>query len=256
MKQNVYDISDKARHYASHSYGHYKSEVYTLFANILSSLRDGAVVLDIGGGPGHLPYEFFREYPDKNIDYQVLDSSRELLKIAEEKLAGDTRVGTGLIDFNSDGWHRALPLADAIVSNNALFHLHPDRIGDFHAQMADRLKPGGFFLNQQSMCYPGGYHPYQENAITRFLARMPYAVLPQMPQCSEEKCRRMKEADAAVSERHGKEIAAVKEQQDIDPTVYHFHAVEDHLQALRNAGMEATTIWQKKEFHVILGIKE
>jgi SAM-dependent methyltransferase len=256
MRQNVYDISDKARYYAHHSYGHYKSEVYPLFVNILSTLDNGSTILDIGGGPGNMPYEFFREYPEKRIDYWILDGSSELLKIAREKLGNDSRIHTKVIDFNSDDWCRDLPQSEAAVSNNALFHLHPDRIPGFYAGMSEKLKPGGFFLNQQSMRYTGGHHPYRDNAVTRFFNAMPYAVLPQMPQFSGEEAVNMKEAEKEIKERHEKEIEQAKACGDIDPTVYHFHSVEDHLQALRDAGMAATTIWQKKEFYVILGIRD
>lgn len=256
MRQNVYDITDKAYFYANHSYRHYKSEVYPLFVSILSTLKDDDVVLDIGGGPGHLPYEFFREQPGKSIEYRILDGSRELLKVAANKLSGIERIHTGPIDFNSDSWGQEQPAANAIVSNNALFHLKPERINDFYAQVSRLLRPGGFYLNQQSMLYSGKYHPYQKNAITRFLSRMPYAVMPQMPQFSEEEFKNMKDSEADIKTRHEEEIAQAKAQGDIDPTIYYFHSVEEHLQALRHAGMEATTIWQKKEFYVILGLKE
>ena len=256
MRQNVYDISDKARFYADHPYGHYKSEVYPLFVNILSTLNDDDVVLDIGGGPGHLTYEFFREQPDKKIEYWILDGSRELLKHAESKLSGNDRIHTDLIDFNSEDWCQGLPSASAIVSNNALFHLKPERISDFYAELSRLLRPKGFYLNQQSMLYSGGYHPYQENAITRFLDKMPYAVLPQMPQFSEKEFENVRESESDIKARYEKEIEQAKTEQDIDPTIYYFHSAADHLQALRQAGMEATTIWQKKEFYVILGVKD
>ena len=256
MKKNVYDISDKARFHAEHAYGHYKSEVYPLFASILSSLKNGDVVLDIGGGPGHLPYEFFREQQEKDIEYWILDGSKELLAYAENKLADNKRIHTSLIDFNAAEWCKELPAANAIVCNNALFHLKPERITDFYKEMSSLLKTGGFYLNQQSMLYAGGYHPYQENVITRFFDKMPYDVMPQMPQLNEKEWHRMKKTESDIKARHAKEIEQAKTQEDIDPTFYYFHSVEDHLQALRQVGMEATTIWQKKEFYIILGIKE
>ncbi|PCJ54737.1 MAG: hypothetical protein COA79_21475 [Planctomycetota bacterium] len=256
MRENVYDVSDKAQFYAGHSYRHYKSEVYPLFANILSTLKDGDVILDIGGGPGHLPYEFFKKQTEKSIEYWILDGSKALLKHAEGKLAGNDQIHTALIDFNKEDWGKGLPSANAIVSNNALFHLKPERICDFYTGLSGILRPNGFYLNQQSMLYAGGYHPHQNNVITKFLNKLPYDVLPQMPQFTEEEFNNMMESETEIKNRHQEEIKQAMAQKDLDPTIYYFHSVEDHLKALRQTGMEATTIWQKKEFYVILGVKE
>ena len=58
MRKNVYDVSDKSIFYAERPYPHYKYEIYPLFADILSTLKNDDVVLDIGGGPGH-PLDFY-----------------------------------------------------------------------------------------------------------------------------------------------------------------------------------------------------
>ncbi len=255
MRKNVYDVSDKARYYAEHPWKHYKTEVYPIFADMLGTLEDGSTVLDIGGGPGHLPSVLFGERPKADIRYFILDGSRELLKYAAERFAGDERIRTGIIDFNAPEWRRDLPAADAVVCNNALFHLKPERLADFYTELDGVLKPGGFYLNQQSMLYPGGYHPYEENRITALLAKMPYTVMPQICDYSEEEWTALRESEAATSRRHGEEIRQAKAEEEIDPTPYHFHLQEDHLEALRRTGMEATTIWQKKEFFVILAVK-
>jgi cyclopropane fatty-acyl-phospholipid synthase-like methyltransferase len=133
------DVGDWARHYASRPYGHHKAEVYELFVDILSCLPDGADVLDVGAGPGHLAHEFYGRNPETGVGFVLLDASVEMLKIAAERLAG-RRVETVHRSFNMAGWSDGVGPFDAIVSNNSLFHVHPENLEAFYRTCYGLLK--------------------------------------------------------------------------------------------------------------------
>ncbi len=138
---NAYDVSDKAELYTWGHYGHHKHVVYPLFIDTIGALKRHARVLDIGAGPGHLELEFAKARPADRCSFTLLDSSVRLLELARQRLAHlGGRIEYAAADYNLDGWEQGLGGYDAIVSNNSLFHVNPDRLGGC-AQ--DLLRPPG-----------------------------------------------------------------------------------------------------------------
>lgn len=251
------DFGGRAKQYASEPYGHFKREVYRLFVAIISRLASGARVLDIGAGPGHLAAEFYKAHARSSVQFVLLDSSREMLRIATHRLAGRP-VQAVVRSFNMDGWEEGLGTVDGIVSNNALFHLRPERLDGFYATCYALLMCDGFLLNHQSFGYSDGESPYGDAPFPQSMREVLASVLPASPPLTEaDRTRLMREREEAAK-KQAKAIAkarsaglAVAEGQ----TGYQFLSVEHHLQSMRKAGFAAGCIWRKREFAVLCGRK-
>ena len=251
------DVGEWARHYASRPYGHFKGEIYPVFVGILSCLPDGARVLDVGAGPGHLAREFYKRNPDSGLQFVLLDASVELLKIAESRLPS-RRVATVHGSFNGPDWAHGLGDFDAVVSNNALFHVRPEKLDAFYESSYGLLRRDGLLLNQQSFAWDEGMSPYGEHPFARFIRGIPWLTMPKRPKLSEEEERRLEREDREARARHAKAIEEAKAsgvEFAEDQTGYQFLTVERHLTAMRKAGFQATCVWRKREFAVVLGAK-
>jgi SAM-dependent methyltransferase len=253
------DFGDWAEHYARDRgfYGHFKDDIYPVFIEILAGLPGPARILDIGAGPGNLAREFYKTHPGSTASFVLIDASRELLRIAEERLAG--RAVTTLVrSFNMDGWHDGIQCVDAIVSNNALFHVRPERLEGFYASCFSLLKPGGVILNQQSFGYRDGESPYGNTPFPTAMRDVLTSVFPGMPTLSKDKLHAIEEEKKRAMERHAKALADAKAagvEMKGGQSGYQFLSVERHLGAMRGAGLVAGCIWRKREFAVVCGVR-
>jgi cyclopropane fatty-acyl-phospholipid synthase-like methyltransferase len=111
-------------------------------------------VLDIGAGFGALTCEILTRYPRSQVTY--VDGSAEMMKLARERLAPyGKRVGFRLADLAYQSWHEQLTGAyDAAVSALAIHHLTDERKRALYAEVFGLLKPGGVFLNDDSILTP------------------------------------------------------------------------------------------------------
>ncbi len=253
------DIGGWAEHYASGPRGHYRKEVYGLFIDILSCLPGDARILDVGAGPGNLTREFFRRRPKSPARWVLLDSSRELLGIARERLASRPKqVRVLQREFNARGWDRGTGKFDATVSNNALFCVRPRRLKQFYAACFGRLKSSGVLLNQQSFAFEGGRNPYGDDQFSRGLRGLPDSILPKLPGLTAAGARRLERRKRAAVKRHEKAVAEARAAGVSLPAEdmgYQWLTVERHLGALRAAGFAAGCIWRKREFAVLMALK-
>ncbi len=121
------DGGEAARCYADKPYGHYKEEVYPLFAGILAGLPGGIRVLDVGAGPGHMAFEFYRARPDSDVKFALLEIGRAMLDIAARRMKGlGFEIECFQRSYNSPGWEEGMGTFDAVVSNNSIFHVRPE----------------------------------------------------------------------------------------------------------------------------------
>jgi SAM-dependent methyltransferase len=251
------DVGNWAEHYASRPYGHHKAEVYELFIDILGCLPDESIVLDIGAGPGHLEYELCCRRPKNRFCFVLLDASTEMLRIARQRLAGRP-VETFHRSFNADGWDEGLGQFDAIVSNNALFHVRPARLAGFYRSCYGLLRRNGLLLNQQSFGWRAGASPYGEDAFSRFMRALPERILPALPGVDEQVRVRL---DREKKEASRSQAAAIAEARSAGVefarghTGYQWLTVPAHLDAMRAAGFAAGCIWRKREFAALCGVK-
>jgi SAM-dependent methyltransferase len=252
------DFGGWAEHYATRpGYGHFKEEVYPLFVQVLARLPSGARVLDLGAGPGHLAGEFYRAHPGSRLQFVLLDSSREMLRIAIERLPGRP-VSTLVRSFNIDGWEQDLEPVHAIVSNNAIFCVRPERLDEFYRTCFGRLRGGGCLLNQQSFGFQDGESPYGAAPFPRLTRDWLPALFPERADLSPEEPQRLKREKQAAKEKHQQALAEAQARGiRIAPnqSAYHFLSVETHLAAMRRAGFAAGCMWRKREFAVVCGVK-
>lgn len=254
-----FDGGEAARCYASKPCCHYKEEVYPLFADLLAALPPGSRALDVGAGPGHMAVEFYRAHPGSDLTFGLAEVGRAMLDIAEERLAELGRAAeTFQRDFNRPDWTEGLGAYNAVVSNNAIFHVKPERLGGFYAELHGLLKADGLVLNQQSCAY-------ESEDFKGALEGFPDALSPLGMLSAEkveqwEKARpRQKELSAAALEKMRAEL----ESRGVTPTSspsdgayanLHLPA-SAHVAHMQAAGFAAGVIWRKMEFVVLAGIK-
>lgn len=247
--------------YANKPHGHYKEEVYPLFVEFLAALGDGARVLDIGAGPGHLAVEFYRRHPHSRTRFALMDAGRALLDIAARRL-GDLGISVECYQrsFGVVGWHTGLGTYDAVVSNNAIFHVRPGELPGFYETVCGLLKRDGLFLNQQAFAWehaefadvakalPGTLSPERlmsSDAAAAFDRLR--AETAELAEAARGKAR--EEVERLRSEGHEVEVA-----QEGGYASLHV-PVSVHVQHLRAAGLAAGCIWRKMEFAVLAGVK-
>ena len=149
------DGGEAARCYAAKPYGHYKEEIYPLFGEILDAMGGGICVLDIGAGPGHCAVEFYRQRPRSTTRFALMDVGRAMLDIARQRLAdlGVPAPECFQRSFNVSCWEAGLGRFDAVISNNAVFHVKPDLLAGFYRTVYKLLSDDGLLLNQQAFAH-------------------------------------------------------------------------------------------------------
>jgi len=253
------DVGRMAQHYATRPYGHYRAEVYRLFIDVLAWLRSPIRILDVGAGPGHLAHEYFKRHPRRRDQFVLLDASSEILKIARSRLgARADRVRTFVRSFNMPNWDRGIGRFDAVVSNNALFHVRPHKLPAFYRACFARLRKDGILLNQQSFAYEDRASPYGDDPFALFTQKLPAGVLPQTPGLTAAAERRLQEEAREAAAEHSAALAEARAagvRFADGQTGYQFLTVGHHIERMRKAGFQCGCIWRKREFAVVLGLK-
>jgi tRNA (cmo5U34)-methyltransferase len=116
-------------------------------------------VLDLGAGFGALTREVLTRFPRSRVT--CVDGSGEMMKLARERLATFVeRVSLHLGDFAYPSWGAQLPGGyDAAVSALAIHHLIDERKRALYAEVFGLLKPGGVFINDDSILAPQPWQP-------------------------------------------------------------------------------------------------
>jgi SAM-dependent methyltransferase len=253
------DFGGWAQHYASIPYDHYRMEVYHLFIDILTQTKSHARVLDVGAGPGNLAYEYFRRHPESDCHFVLLDASRELLRVAEARFASRAgQVTTLARSYNSAGWADGMGKFDAIVSNNSLFHLRPRNLAAFHRGCFAHLKKNGLFLNQQAFGYESRDSPAVRDAFSQFVQTIPESILPQYAgSMTQAELSRLKRQKIAAGRKRVRAMgrARVAGVGIGEADEHQYLTAERHLACMRQAGFTAGSIWQKRDFAVLMGVK-
>jgi SAM-dependent methyltransferase len=104
------------------------------------------VILDVGAGPGAVTEVFLEEFPDARGIWT--DASDAMLEMARERLAPfGNRVEYHIVDMTALKDAPLPPAVDVITTSRAAHHLDRDGLFAFYASAADRLAPGGWFVN-------------------------------------------------------------------------------------------------------------
>jgi tRNA (cmo5U34)-methyltransferase len=108
-----------------------------------------ARILDLGAGTGLLSDHILRRWPQAHI--HLLDGSNEMLKQAQGRFVGNTRLSFQCAEFSTA--ELAGPL-DVIVSAVAIHHLYDDEKKQLYRRIFDALKPDGLFINAEQVQGP------------------------------------------------------------------------------------------------------
>jgi SAM-dependent methyltransferase len=253
------DFGGWAQHYVSIPYDHYRMEIYHLFIDLFAQMKSSSRVLDVGAGPGHLSYEYFRRYPLSRCQFLLLDASRELLQVAQGRFASRaSQVATVARSYNAQGWDQGLGKFDAIVSNNSLFHLRPQNLDGFYKACFERLKKNGLLLNQQAFGYESQNSPTVFDAFSQFVQTIPECILPQDAKAmtrAEMKRLRSRKIAAGKKRVRAMEKARTAGVEIAEADEHQYLTAERHLEGMRKAGFMAGCIWQKRDFAVLMGVK-
>jgi hypothetical protein len=154
-------------------------------------------------------------------------------------------------DFNRPGWDEGLGCFDAIVSNNALFHVAPAGLGGFYRAAYGLLAEHALLLNQQSVAYEHADFGAAVKALPRVLD--PLAGMPEDERrLLDERLQRHRKllADAEALRRRDGAVP-----QEVPPYANLHLPASAHVAHMRAAGFAADCIWRKMEVAVLLGIK-
>ena len=126
-------------------------------------------VLDLGAGFGAIAKEILTRYPRSSVT--CLDGSGEMMKIARERLAQfGERVSFHLGDLAYPTWRDRLSgTYDATVSALAIHHITDERKRALYAEVFGLLKPGGVFLNDDSILTPQPWQARFESLRYRYI---------------------------------------------------------------------------------------
>jgi SAM-dependent methyltransferase len=124
-----------------------REETFALMLEVLDRVTGGPRrVLDLGCGPGSLAGRAAERFPDAEV--VGVDADPVMLELAQ-RTRGD-RVTFVHTDLGTDGWAAAVTGAgtfDAAVSATALHWLPADGVAAFARTLAGVLRPGGVFLD-------------------------------------------------------------------------------------------------------------
>jgi len=113
--------------------------------------EDARRVLDLGCGDGEVVGRVLEARPDASAI--AADFSPEMLGRVRERFAGSTRVAIVEHDLDAplpDEWGTF----DVVVSAFAIHHVVDDRKRALYAEVYDRIRPGGAFLNLEHVASP------------------------------------------------------------------------------------------------------
>jgi tRNA (cmo5U34)-methyltransferase len=192
-------------------------------------------VLDLGAGFGALTREILTRFPHSRVT--CVDGSGEMMKLARERLAPyGERVSLRLGDFAYRSWHNQLPGGyDAAVSALAIHHVTNERKRELYAEVFGLLKPGGVFINDDSILTP---QPWQAR-----ITSLRYCYIQEREQTLRGLTRSIEEI-AAEREAHASRHKNYKA------------PLRDHLEWLSQAGFASVDcFWKYLDQAIFGGIK-
>jgi SAM-dependent methyltransferase len=128
-----------------------REERFTALLDTIAATADGPApaVLDLAGGTGSISLRVLRRFPYATTT--LLDVDPVLMTIARESL--DQRSTVVAADLRAPDWAAGLPRQDydAVLTATALHWLPRERLGALYAEIRQVLRPGGVFVNVDTM---------------------------------------------------------------------------------------------------------
>jgi SAM-dependent methyltransferase len=120
-----------------------REERFAVIGDVVAHAITTGTVLDLGCGPGSLAGRLAERLPDARII--GVDTDPLLLAMARGRYGTVEFVDA---DLSGTSWLDEVPeVVDAAVSTTALHWLTPDRLAAVYRALADRIRPGGVFVN-------------------------------------------------------------------------------------------------------------
>ncbi|MFE1556280.1 class I SAM-dependent methyltransferase [Streptomyces sp. NPDC058734] len=226
-----------------------REERFTVIADVVEHLardRPSPLIVDLGSGPGALAARLAARLPTAEV--LALDADPLLLEL------GRAHYGTALrhveVTIGAEGWLDTLALdrpLDAAVSATALHYLGEGTLHEVYRGLAERLRPGGVFVN--------GDHIGPDSAVIHDLAR-------EIGRRRSGRCQTLAQEDweswwagatadpelSALPERTGERGHPHCEGNDL--------SVSGHIELLREAGFgHAGTVWQFGNSQVLVAVR-
>ncbi|MCX5381605.1 trans-aconitate 2-methyltransferase [Streptomyces sp. NBC_00091] len=226
-----------------------REERFTVIADVVEHVsRDcpSPLVVDLGSGPGALAARIAARLPAAQV--LAADADPLLLEL------GRAHYGTALrhveVTIGAPGWLDALALdrpLDAAVSTTALHYLGAATLREVYRELAERLRPGGVFVN--------GDHIDSDSPAIHDVAR-------EIGRRRSERCQALARedwqswwagatADPALSALPGR--AAERSHPRCEGNDL---SVSGHVGLLREAGFgHAGAVWQFGNSHVLVAVR-
>lgn len=152
VEPELMDDEAQARAYAEADFEEPNARFVALYQDFVGSLPRGAVVLDLGCGPGDITLRIATEYP--GIEVHGLDGSAAMLAFGRAALDADAAPRDRVAFIEGLVPDAALPRAryEAVVSNSLLHHLHDP--GGLWRMIRERGAPGAPVLVMDLMRPP------------------------------------------------------------------------------------------------------
>lgn len=104
-------------------------------------------ILDLGAGTGLLSYFWYKHFPKS--EYVLIDIADEMLNIARKRFAGLENVDYQVLDYSKE-----LPNGeyDIIISALSIHHLEHEEKRELFTRIYNKLPNGGVFINYDQFC--------------------------------------------------------------------------------------------------------
>lgn len=130
-----------------------REERFTVIADVVEQAARGRrnlLLLDLGSGPGALAARLAERLPGAEV--VAVDADPLLLELGRAHYGAGARARLRHVRslIGEPGWLDALGLdrpVDAAVSTTALHYLDRETLGGVYRDLAERLSPGGVFVN-------------------------------------------------------------------------------------------------------------
>jgi len=228
-----------------------REERFAVIADVVeATCGPQPLIVDLGVGPGSLAVRLLDRLPGA----QVVGIDADPLLLGLARTAYGDRAGLRLVDHDLrlPGWIDALRLdraPDAFVSTTALHWLTRAQLAAVYATSGATVRPGGILVNGDQL-HEGADRPRIDD-LTRTVARRRAQ---RVGTSSDEDWQAWWLAVADAPELA--DLAAMRGAKGVDHHVDDLPTVDDHLQALRDAGFaEAGTVWQHGDDRVVVAIR-
>ncbi|EFL18730.1 class I SAM-dependent methyltransferase [Streptomyces sp. C] len=226
-----------------------REERFTVIADVVEHVSRGRtdpLVVDLGSGPGALASRLAARLPAAEV--LAVDADPLLLEL------GRAHYGTALryveVTIGAPGWLDTLALdrpLDAAVSTTALHYLGEGTLRQVYRELAERLRPGGVFVN--------GDHINPDSAAIHDLAH-------EIGRRRSERCQALAQEDwqtwwaGATADPELSVLPDRTEEHRHPPCEGNDLSVSGHIELLREAGFgHAGTVWQFGNSHVLVAVR-